>query len=72
MLAAISAWAKPSTIAAPPMSFFISSIPSPGLDVESTGVEAHAFSDQRYLGCVVPPQVKSSRPGACVLARPTA
>ena len=39
--------ASASTVAAPPMSFFIMQHAALGLDVETAGVEAHALADQR-------------------------
>ena len=57
------AWARPSVTAAPPMSFFISSMLLRGLEVEAAGVEAHALADQRELGRVrlAPGQLDQAR-----------
>ena len=41
--------ASASAVAAPPMSFFILSMPAVGLDVEAAGVETDAFADQRHM-----------------------
>ena len=55
--------ASASTHAAPPMSFFMSSMPAAGLDVESAGVEADALADERQLRMrgLAPAQVDQPR-----------
>jgi hypothetical protein len=49
--------ASPSTVAAPPMSFFISAIEAARFEVEPAGVETHALAGQRQRGIVpaIPP-----------------
>ncbi len=44
---AMTMWASASAVAAPPMSFFMLSMPASGLIFETAGVEADAFADQR-------------------------
>ena len=65
--------ASASTFAAPPMSFFISSMPLDGLDVEPAGVEADALADQRDLRRVgIAPGAGRSGAARAADARPTA
>jgi len=41
--------AQASTVAAPPMSFFMISMALFGLEIEPAGVEAHALADQGHF-----------------------
>ena len=65
--------ASASTVAAPPMSFFMLQHGALGLEIEPAGVEADALADQRHLGMrrVAPAQVDQPR-RARAAARPTA
>ncbi len=61
--AAINALARPRTTAPPPMSFFICSIAGGRLEIQSAGIETHAFADQRDFrrGRVAPADVDKAR-----------
>ena len=64
--------ARPSTLAAPPMSFFISNMPEDGL-MSSPPVSKHTpLPTSVILGARAEPKLMSTRRGARVDARPTA
>ena len=70
--ASMIAWASPRTLAAPPMSFFISSMPADGLMSRPPVSKVTPLPTRVILGSPARPQVRSSRRGAWALARPTA
>ena len=71
-LASMIAWARPSMIAAPPMSFFISRMPEAGLRSSPPLSKHTPLPTSVTLGAAGSPQTMSTSRGARVLARPTA
>ncbi len=71
-LASTIACASPSTLAAPPMSFFMSSMPADGLMSSPPVSNVTPFPTSVTLGSPARPQLRSISRGASVAARPTA
>ena len=69
--AAMILWARPNTLAAPPMSFFISSMPEAGLMSRPPVSKQTPLPTRVTLGSRARPQVKSISRGARGLALPT-
>ncbi len=71
-LASMIAWARPSMIAAPAISFFISRMPAAGLRSRPPLSKHTPLPTKVTFGAAGSPQTMSTRRGARVLARPTA
>jgi hypothetical protein len=67
----INASARPSIDGGAAHVLFHLEHPFARLEIESAGVEAHAFADERDLGRASSPQRKSMSRGSRALARPT-